>query len=665
MSLQNFLPKSKIYDLFTIVVDIDLDLKIISMSPLLCEYAPEISIGSDLCKEFEMIRPGRVSKESIASKVDMMYLMISKQSRYPIRGQLVSKEGGDGYLLLGSPWLSRLESDGVHSYEMQHFSGHDAQLDWLFMLASEQQRVRDLEKLSTKLKVAKADAESANAAKSSFFAVMSHEMRTPLNAVIGAMNLLKDEELEPEQNELLKMGISASKHLLTVINDVLDMSKIEAGKMTLENNIFDTHEMLDDIKSICHSRAIGKSLQLHTSIGIDVPRYIRADDGKLKQILINLIGNAIKFTDYGKVTVHIEMFEKMREKGLMRISIIDTGKGISEKYKDKLFNEFWTSKSGRDFYTEGTGLGLDISKRLVHLMGGEINFSSVEGEGSTFWIDIPIVVEEENKFNRGDVELHFPVVENTFHGKRALLAEDNQANQLIGKLYMERMGFTVDIANNGLEVIELLKSNLFDIVLMDLGMPVMDGVETTKYIRNELHLIELPIVACTAHSFTNDIKNLLQKGFNEYVPKPINRNELQRVVVKLLPLSSVVNSEVKSRAQIDLVINEGQLDQLLDEVGKENASLVLDTFLTELDKRLASIENASSRKDVAKIFAAVHALKSTAYSYGAIKLGDLLTQIELAASNDASDVFKRVKELIFVSSETHASIVKYKNKFHY
>ena len=658
------LSNAKINDLFTVVVEIDLQLKITSVSPLLDEYAPDVSVGSELTTAFELIRPSRVNKETIESKVDMMYLMISKQSRYPVRGQLVKNDSDDGYLLLGSPWLSRLESDNLHSYELNNFPAHDAQLDWLFMLASEQQRVRDLEKLSNKLKAAKADAEKANAAKSSFFAVMSHEMRTPLNAVIGAMNLMKDEDLDPKHNELLDMGISASQHLLKVINDVLDLSKIEAGKMTLENNLIDTYEMLEDIKAICQSRAIGKSLGFNVKIRKDVPRYIRSDDGKIKQILINLIGNAIKFTEKGKIEVHVEMIELKKESELMRISIVDTGKGISEENKDLLFNEFWTSQSGSELFSEGTGLGLDISRRLVHLLDGTIDFSSVEGEGSTFWIDIPVKIEEQKKSALESTGVKLLVDENAFLGKRVLLAEDNQANQLVGRLYLERMGFTVDIANNGVEAIELMRDHTFDLVLMDLGMPVMDGVEATKYIRHELHLTDLPVVACTAHSLSDNISKLLQDDFTDYIPKPINRHDLQRVIASLVPISTDDHSEAKSFSKLAEVIDKQELDRLMEEVGKENAPLMLNVFVKELDKRIASIEIARSEKDITGILEAAHGLKSSAYSYGAIKLGDLLTYIETTAKAKDAGVFEKIEELLSLSAETRKSIIKMIDEFH-
>ncbi len=378
--------------------------------------------------------------------------------------------------------------------------------------------------LSENLIEANRKAESANQAKSSFLASMSHEIRTPLNAIIGFINLLAKDETDPKKLEYLTTVQHSSSSLLGVINDILDISKIEDGKLDIEAIDFDVYEQINELKMFFQSIAESKDIRLNLNIDSSVPQYLRSDLLRLKQVISNLISNAIKFSPEDS-EVNIDLEYKGSQ---LFISVTDAGIGIAEEATKRIFNPFEQAESSTTRSFGGTGLGLAISKKLVELLGGEITVRSELGKGSvfSFYIDAPEAKES--------VEDVIEDKEYKFEGK-VLVAEDNKTNQMLIKILLDDMGLNYKVVDDGEEAVQAFLDEEFDLILMDINMPNMDGLEATKQIRKankDNHTI--PIVALTANAMKEDVKKYHKAGMNSHVSKPINNTLLAKELSRFL-----------------------------------------------------------------------------------------------------------------------------------
>ena len=386
-------------------------------------------------------------------------------------------------------------------------------------------------KAEHELKNAQHDAISANIAKSQFLANMSHEIRTPLNAIYGLTRLLEDTQATDEQKKLITGLNSSSEGLLEIVNDILDFSKIEAGQMDLYESEFTLDELVKKVFDSFEFKAEEKEVKLKLNLDPKIKFRFLGDNIRLRQILVNLMNNAIKFTQKGDVVVEIKLVKSFRNSCDIYFNVSDTGIGIAEENIAKIFQSFQQEDTGTTRSYGGTGLGLPISKQLVELMGGVLEVKSRKNMGSEFFFTLsftkavspakPKVVESEEINIKG------------FKGISALIVEDNKFNQFIAKSMLEKWDILVTVANNGIEALERLRESTYQIVLMDLQMPEMGGLEATRKIRTELQL-NVPVIALTANAVKGVIEECMQAGMNDYIPKPFNPDMLARKIKNLI-----------------------------------------------------------------------------------------------------------------------------------
>lgn len=412
-----------------------------------------------------------------------------------------------------------------------------------------EQYALELREKNEKLRGALTAAREATRLKSQFLAKMSHEIRTPMNGVIGMIQLLLNTPLDGEQSEYAGFALRSAEALLRLLNDILDISKIEAGKLELENAPFDLMIALQDIVSLFAVRATAKNLRLECTVRPGVPRFVRGDEGRLRQILTNLLGNALKFTEHGGVILQVERTGESEGKVTVRFSVEDTGIGISSEQLPRLFQNFVQADSSTTRKFGGTGLGLAICKQLAEMMGGTIGAESEPGKGSKFWFTILFQQYGEAlpaaTGKHGGHGGRIPLIPASAGPKpnpgasavaaRILLAEDNHINQKVAVGILKKAGYQVDVVENGRKAVDALAVNYYDLVLMDVHMPVMDGYEATAEIRRlEGTGPHIPIIALTANTMTGDREQCLEAGMDDFISKPISVDEICRTIAQWL-----------------------------------------------------------------------------------------------------------------------------------
>ncbi len=521
-----------------------------------------------------------------------------------------------------------------------------AQAEILNLNASLEQRVK---KRTQELELAKKSAEAATIAKSEFLANMSHEIRTPMNSVIGMAYLVMKTELNPKQHDLVSKIHQSGQNLLGIINDILDLSKIEAGKMSLEIVDFYLSSILNNITSQMEEQAAKKHIKLSVDIHPAVSGPLRGDPLRLGQVLLNLMSNALKFTAKGEVSVRVNALENSADKILLHFEVQDSGIGISAEQSVRLFQSFHQADASTTRKYGGTGLGLAISKKLVALMGGEIGVVSSPGKGSVFAFTVYLQHGDAQAVIANE-EMNESV---SFPQANILLVEDNLFNQQVGKGLLEEAGAHVVLASNGQEALDLMRVLQFDVVLMDVQMPVMDGLEATRQIRATPALASNIVIALTANAGTEDQERCRAAGMDDFITKPISPKILYATLAKYLdtvPLQKInLSATTAANAGDSSVIDLSVLTQLL---GNDQPKIIeyAKLFVLSMQDSMKEIEAALLRGDLPALNRLGHREKSSARTVSAMGYGTLCEALEKckngATLEQAAAIIEQMRPLL-------------------
>lgn len=506
--------------------------------------------------------------------------------------------------------------------------------------------------LIAQLELAITSETIANKAKSEFLANMSHEIRTPMNGVLGMIELLQGTNLSTKQRRFAQIIQGSGEALLAIINDILDFSKIEAGKLELESISFDLKSLIKDIEQMFAMEAQAKGLELLVTVSDKVGRNFMGDPTRIRQVLTNLLANAIKFTEQGEVSIHVIQVKEEHDTVTLMISVHDTGIGMNSEVRSQLFKPFSQADGSTTRKYGGTGLGLVISSELVSCMGGVLDCESLPGKGSHFFFTIPLGIDSERKTKepRSDsagssigFEENSPLLKKT----HVLVVEDNETNQEVVSAMLQKFDCDVTLVSNGREAVEILPDNSFDLIFMDCQMPVLDGYQATAEIRRREEKEEpghhIPIIALTANVVEGDREKCLSAGMDDYIGKPFKQDDIVGILFRwsqggLLTMGG--NTTASDGKIMSSSVDKSALKALqnLQMPGKPNIlERVIVAFLSSSVILVTEMQEALVENDLARLQKSAHSLKSSSANVGALKLSEICKTLEMTCRESISE----------------------------
>ena len=529
------------------------------------------------------------------------------------------------------------------------------------------------------MRKAKDEADHANTAKSAFLAVVSHEIRTPMTGIMGMVRLLLDSNLTKDQKEYARTIQDSSDAMLALLNDILDFEKIEQGKMNFENIDFDIHRLVNGVATLMNGHAAQKNIALKTKIGSTLPRYVKGDPTRLRQVLLNLTGNAVKFTDKGHVTLTAELMKRKEDNNFeIYFSVSDSGIGISKEAQKDLFTPFSQADSSISRKFGGTGLGLAISKGLIEAMGSAININSNEGEGSTFFFTLNMPAGQGSGATSSTEDSQ---VTEAAKPLKILLVDDNDVNQKVVKGFLEKTSHTLTMANTAEEALQKIEGHDFDLVLMDIELPGMKGDQATQKLRNsdKEKMKNLPVIALTGNTMPQDIERFYKAGMNDFIAKPIDPDKLKTSISKagqgvfenpkmaVSPItqeiktdktpiatdepSDTAKAEENERTEIAVekkdnveVFNPKTLETLKGHISKSDIQEMLNDVTVKNEEIITSLKEAITKDDKETIAAKGHELKGMAGNFGLVELSEQAGLIEIKAKTAATIILTSLVE---------------------
>lgn len=497
--------------------------------------------------------------------------------------------------------------------------------------------ITERNRVRRELTVARDRAEAADRAKSEFLAVMSHEMRTPLNGILAALDLLRASTLAPPQAEHVELASRSGEILLRHIDDVLEITRIEAGKIELQEHPFDLARLIRETCHLVREEALRRDNQVSCSLSGDLPPAVLGDEHRIRQVLLNIMANAVKFTAEGTIEVTVGPAGGTADRPSIEFSVRDTGRGIAEGDIERLFDDFVLLDPSYSREVGGSGLGLAICRRIVRAMGGEIGVESRLGEGSRFWFRLSLPAADDVAVDT----IPEAIDAQSATGRRVLLVEDNEINRAVAEAMLTGAGYSVVTAEDGMGAVERAGHAAFDLILMDISMPRMDGIEATRRIREGTGKSrDKPIIGITAHAQPSEIERFIRAGMQGCLTKPLRREAFLKT---LGDLSGMHGHETPPAAEIsEDGLDREEMQRLSDELPPDFLQEVLERFGEELSDRHAELQAASRAGNVAEIGRIAHRLHGGAASVGASALARLMAEIEVAAKDGALETCERL-----------------------